>query len=253
MTKKITIFLLLLSAAAASFSFMQAEPTAAEIIKKAQDRLNGETTQATIKISIIRPKWSRTMGIKSWSKGTKYAMTLITDPDRDKGTVFLKRDREAWNWVPAVERVIKLPPSMMSQSWMGTDLTNDDLVKESSIEDDYTHIYNGKETVNGRECYKLTSIPTESAAVVWGKVVSWIDTKDYIQMKTEFFDEDEELVNTFNATAIKVLGGKTLASKLEIIPADKPGQKTIMEYISLVFDQPISDDFFTVQNMKKVK
>ena len=232
---------------------VQDEPTAEQVIKKAQDKMQGTTTKAEMKISIIRPKWSRTMQLKTWSKGTTYGMTLITAPARDKGTVFLKRGNEVWNWVPTVERIIKLPPSMMGQSWMGTDLTNDDLVKESSMEKDFTHTLNGKETVGGRTCYKITSIPKEDAAVVWGKVISWIDTKDYLQMKTEFYDEDEELVNTFTASGIKVMGGKTVASLIEIVPADKTGHKTKMEYISLTFNESIDDSFFTTQNMKKVK
>lgn len=236
-----------------SQSFINAEPTALEIIKKAQDKMQGTSSQSELKITITRPKWSREMALKTWTKGTKYSMTLITAPARDKGTVFLKRDKEVWNWVPSVERVVKLPPSMMSQSWMGTDLTNDDLVKESSMENDFTHTLLGKEMVNGRNCYKLSSIPKENAAVVWGKVLSWIDITDYIQMKAEFYDEDMELVNTFIGSDIKLMGGKTIASKLDIIPADKPGQKTTMQYITLTFNQPIDDTFFTTQNMKKVK
>lgn len=236
-----------------SLSFTSAEPTALEIIKKATNKMQGASSTAEIRIVITRPKWTRTMELKTWTKGTKYSMTLITAPARDKGTVFLKREKEIWNWVPTVERTIKLPPSMMAQSWMGTDLTNDDLIKESSMETDFKHSLLGKENAGGRLCYKIASIPTDDAAVVWGKVVSWIDTKDYITMKSEFYDEDMDLVNTFNGMNIKVLGGKTVASKVEIIPADKPGQKTTLEYLALSFDQPIQDAFFTVQNMKKVK
>lgn len=237
-----------------SNSFIQdLDPSADVIIKTAQDKLSGDQLTATISIEIQRPKWTRSMDLKTWSKGTKYSMTLVTAPARDKGTVFLKKDKEVWNWLPTVERTIKLPPSMMSQSWMGTDLTNDDLVRESSLKDDFTHKLLGKETVNGRLSYKVESRAKEEAAVVWSKLISWIDVKDYVQMKAEFYDEDEELVNTFNSTDVRVMGGKTVASKMEIIPADKKSQKTIFEYKSLDFTTPISDDFFTVQNMKKVK
>ncbi|MBO6517162.1 MAG: outer membrane lipoprotein-sorting protein [Bacteroidia bacterium] len=229
------------------------EPTASSIIKKAEDKLRGAQTTAEIAITIQRPKWSRTMNLKTWSKGTAYSMTLVTAPARDQGTVFLKKGREVWNWIPSVERTIKLPPSMMSQSWMGTDLTNDDLVRESSMVKDFTHTLLGKDTLNGRPCYKIKSVAKEDAAVVWGKIVSWIDTKDYIQLKTRFYDEDDELVNTFTASNIRMMGGKMIASKMVILPADKKGQKTILEYKSLDFKTPISDDFFTVQNMKKIK
>jgi outer membrane lipoprotein-sorting protein len=234
-------------------AFVQQSPTPEAIIKKAEDKLRGAQTTSEMTITIQRPRWTRTMALKSWAKGTTHSMTLVTSPARDKGTVYLKRGKEVWNWIPSVERTIKLPPSMMSQSWMGTDLTNDDLVRESSMVKDFKHTLLGKEVVGGRECYKISSIAKEEAAVVWGKVVSWLDVKDYIQMKAEFYDEDEELVNTFLASNIKQMGGKMIASKMEIIPAEKKGQKTIMEYISLDFNTPISDDFFTVQNMKKVK
>jgi outer membrane lipoprotein-sorting protein len=247
------IFLGLTTTILVSQSFTNAEPTAIEVIRKAQEKMQGKTSIAEIKITITRPKWSRSMELKSWGKTTKYGMTLITAPARDRGTVFLKKDKEVWNWVPSVERTIKLPPSMMSQSWMGTDLTNDDLVKESSMVDDFNHTYLGKDSVFGRNCYQISSIPKEDAAVVWGKVVNWVDITDYIQMKTEFYDEDDELVNTFTASNITKMGGIMIASKVNIIPADKPGQKTQLEYLSLVLNSPIDDDFFTTQNMKKVK
>jgi hypothetical protein len=253
---KKTIFgitLIMALTALTTTAFMTADPTATQVIKKAQDKFSGSQTTAEISISIQRPKWTRTMELKSWSKGTKYSMTLIKAPARDKGTVFLKKDKEVWNWLPTVERTIKMPPSMMSQSWMGTDLTNDDLVKESSMEDDFKHSMLGKDTIDGRVCYKIKSMATEDAAVVWGKIISWIDVKDYIQMKTEFYDEDEELVNTFSGLNVKMMGGKMVASKLEIIPANKKSQKTTFEYKSLDFTTPIGDNFFTVQNMKKVK
>lgn len=223
-----------------------------KIIKETVQKLRGTTSIAEMKVTIERPKWSREMEMKGWSKGTEYSMTLITSPVKDKGTVFLKRGKEVWNYLPSVERTIKLPPSMMGQSWMGTDLTNDDLVQQSSLEDDFEHTLLRSETVDGRDCYVVKSVPHEDAPVVWGKIVSWIDKKDYIQMKTEFYDEDEELVNTFTASNIKMMGGKTIATRLAIIPADKPGHKTYMEYLSLEWDKPISESFFTVQNMKKL-
>jgi len=149
--------------------------------------------------------------------------------------------------------VIKLPPSMMSQSWMGTDLTNDDLVNQTDLKTDFTHTLLGKKTVADRLCYQVQSVPKASAAVVWGKIVTWIDVTDFIQMKTEFYDEDDFLINTFNAQNIKVMGGKKVASKFEIVPEEKPGNKTIMEYNSLKFDEPIADDFFTTRNMRTLR
>jgi hypothetical protein len=113
--------------------------TAKDIVKKADDNMRGKTSQADITIKIIRPTWSREMNMKAWTKGDDYSMILVTSPAKEKGTVFLKRIKEVWNWIPSIERNIKLPPSMMSQSWMGTDFTNDDLVKEASSVSDYDH------------------------------------------------------------------------------------------------------------------
>ena len=249
---KLASIILALAAFLTAFS-AQYPVTAEELIKKVEEKFQGDQTTAQIEINIQRPKWTRTMNIKTWSKGSKYSMSLITAPARDRGTVFLKRDKEVWNWIPTVERTIKLPPSMMSQSWMGTDLTNDDMVRESSMVNDFNHKLLGKETVGGVSCYKIESIAKEDAAVVWGKVIFWVDPVHYIQMKAEMYDEDGELVNTFISSNVKNMGGRMVASRMEIIPADKADQKTTFEYKSLDFTTPISEDFFTVQNMKRIK
>lgn len=142
---------------------------------------------------------------------------------------------------------------MMSQSWMGTDFSNDDLVKEASVIEDYEHKIVGEELVEGRNCYVIELLPKASAAVIWGKVSMWIDKKDYLMLKVAYFDEDNELVNTMQCSDIKTTGGKLLATRMEMIPADKKGNKTVLIYNSLEFDKPIADTFFTTQNMPKVK
>jgi outer membrane lipoprotein-sorting protein len=226
---------------------------AKEIVRMADSKARGKTSSAELTIKIIRPTWSREMAMKTWEKGSSYAMILITSPVKDKGTVFLKRSKEVWNWIPAIERNIKLPPSMMSQSWMGTDFTNDDLVKEASVVEDYNHSVIGEENIESRSCYKIQMIPKPEAAIVWGKVYLWIDKKDYLMLKAEYFDEDNILVNTMIASEVKQLGGKMLPSRLEMIPADKKGNKTVLIYKSLIFDKDISNDFFSTQNMQKLK
>lgn len=231
----------------------QAQPDAKAIIKKAEEKLRGNTSEAEITIQIVRPKWSREMKMKSWSKGKTLAMILITAPAKDKGTVFLKRNKEVWNWMPSIERTIKLPPSMMSQSWMGTDFTNDDLVKESSSEEDYSHAITGDTTLLGRECYKIEMIPKPEAAVVWGKVWVWIDKRDYMQLMAEFYDEEGMLINRMVASDIRTLGNRILPTRMEMFPIEKKGHKTVMIYDHLVFDKAIGDDFFSSQNMKLIK
>ena len=253
MLKTIKIPILFICGLALISMRMPGTPTADDIILKANEKMRGNSLEAQITVQIVRPTWNRQLTMKSWSKGLDMSMSLITAPAQDKGTVYLKRKREAWNWIPSIERTIKLPPSMMSQSWMGTDLTNDDLINSSSIVEDYTHKLIGEEIIDGRNCYKIELDPKPQAAVVWGKIVTWIDKKDYIQMKSQFFDEDGNVVNTMNFTNIKNMGGRMIPTHFEVIPSDKPGNKTILIYDNLVFDKPISDNFFTVQNMHTVK
>ena len=227
--------------------------TAREIIQKADEKTRGAKSAITeMKITIVRPKWTREMELKTWSKGEDFSLTLIQAPAKDKGTTFLKRDKEIWNYIPSIERSIKLPPSMMMQSWMGTDLTNDDLVKESSVLNDYDHKILGDSIIQNRNCYKIELIPKENAPVVWGKIILFIDKKDFIQLRSEMY-EDDYLVNIMNSSGIKLLGGKMLATKMEVIPVEEEGQKTVMEIKSIEFDKEIKDSFFTVKNMKKLR
>ena len=226
---------------------------ALEIITKAEEKVRGASSKGEMTITTVRPKWTREMTMKMWAKGNDYSIILITHPVKEKGNVFLKREKEIWNWVPSIDRNIKLPPSMLMQSWMGTDFTNDDLVRQSSIVTDYTHKIIGTETIEGRICHKIELLPKPDAPVVWGKVLIWVDQKDYLQLKVESYDEDQYLVTTMNSSDIKEMGGRLLATKMEMIPADNPGQKTIMEYKSLEFDIDIEESFFSVQNMKRVK
>ncbi len=231
----------------------QNTPTAKEIIKISDEKVRGINSYAELSMKIIRPDWSREMKMKSWSKGDELALIVITAPARDRGMGFLKRGNEMWNWQPSIDRTIKLPPSMMLQSWMGSDFTNDDLVKQSSLVVDYTHKMLGKETVQGRECYKIQLTPLEDAPVVWGKVIMWIDVKEYMQLKVEFYDEDDYLVNTMLGKNIKMLGGKLLPAVLEVIPEEEEGNKTVIEYLSLDFKQTKKDDFYSIQNLKRVR
>lgn len=248
--KKLILFISLISSISSAFA---QELTAKQILEKSENKLRGtQSSYAEMKITTVRPKWTREMSIKSWSKG-KEGMILITEPVKEKGIVFLKKEKEVWNWVPSIERTTKMPPSMMMQSWMGTDMTNDDLVKQTSTVDDYTHVLGNDTTINGNECYQITLIPKEDALVVWGKIEMCIDKKHFVQLHVKFYDEYDELVNVMNSYEITYLGGKMLPKRMELIPQDKKGHKTIIEYQLLKFDIEIDDNFFSVQNMKKIK
>jgi outer membrane lipoprotein-sorting protein len=227
--------------------------TATEIVQKATQQFHGNTNHAVVTMKIIRPEWTREVSIKSWAKGADLGLVLITAPARDQGTVFLKRGKEVWNWVPSIERLVKLPPSMMSQGWMGSDFSNDDLVKESSQINDFTHTLAGTESINGTYCYKVVMVPKPDAPVVWGKVIAWISKDHFLQLKSEFYDEDGELVNTLTASSVKMMGGRMIPTHVEMVPADSPGQKTVMDYSLISYDQPIDDAFFSIQNAKNVR
>ena len=227
--------------------------TATDIVRKADEKLKGKTSAANITITIVRPEYSREMSVKSWTKGDDLALILVTAPEKDKGIVYLKRDKEIWNWVPSIERTIKMPPSMLSQSWMGTDFTNDHLVKEASIADDYTASFTADSTIENRLCYGIILIPKPESAVVWGKVIMYVDKKDLMILHARYYDEEAVLINTMQCSEVKTLGGKLLPAKMEMTPADKKGYKTVLLYNALEFDKPIEDNFFTTQNMPRVK
>ena len=224
-----------------------------EIIRKADEKFRGNSSQGEMTMIIERPTWSREVTMKSWTLSNHYSLIYITAPAKEKGQVFLKRNKEMWNWVPNIERMIKIPPSMMMQSWMGSDFTNDDLVRESSLAKDYEHKLLAEEKMAGYDSYKIELIPKEDAPVVWGKVVMWISKTDYLWLKGEYFDEDGVLVNTEILSDIKMMGNRKMPTRLEMIPADKPGQKTVLIFKNIEFDVKIDESFFSQQNMKKVK
>lgn len=228
--------------------------TPTEIVRIADEKFNGEKSgYSVMAMTIVRPSWERTVEFRSWSLGTDYALTLITAPAREKGQSFLKRSNEMWSWNPSINRLIKLPPSMMSQGWMGSDYTNDDILRESSAVNDYTHQLEGEESVGDRACYKIKLEAKPDAGIIWGQQVWWIDKKDYIIMKAELFDEDGYLVRTEIASDLKVFDGRLVPSVIELIPAEKEGNRTIVKISEMKFNIEVVESFFSQQNMKSVR
>ena len=225
---------------------------ALEIIRKADELMRGKSSYAQITMTIVKPDWQRKMTMKAWSLDPDYSIIYVTEPARDKGTVTLKRANEVWNWLPSVQKVIKIPPSMMLQSWMGSDFTNDDLVRASSIVKDYTHTFLGREVYEGYDCYKIQLIPKPEAGVVWAKVIVWISIKEYLELKTDYYDEDGLLVKSFLGSNIKSFGDRRLPAHWEMIPHDNPGNKTFLDYDELKFNISVSTDYFSIQNMKRI-
>lgn len=227
---------------------------AKEIIKKADAKMQGEETSYSIMtMKIIRPTWERTITFKTWTRGRDYSLALVTAPPKENGQTFLKRINEMWNWNPTINRLIKLPPSMMSQGWMGSDFTNDDLLKESSIVVDYDHEIIGSETINNWDCYIIELLPHEDAAVVWGKIIKWISKEEYLQLKSEYYDQDDYLVKTEIAYDIKTMDGRLIPTRFELVPEEEEGHKTMVILDEIIFNKPIDESFFSQQNMKTVR
>ena len=227
---------------------------AKEIVTKAENLLKGEkTSYSEMQMQIVRPKYTRTIEFKSWAETDGNSMTLITAPAKEKGQSFMKLGNNMWSWNPTIQRLIKMPPSMMSQGWMGSDFSNDDVLKESSLVKDFTHRLIAEETVGDVQCHKIELTALPDADVVWGKILMWISKDDYFEMKTEFYDEDNVLVKTHTASKIAVFDGRRLPSETEIAPADQPQNKTVVTIKNIKFNIAIAGNFFTQQNMKTVK
>ena len=246
--------LLLIITGSTVFNVSAQDLTATEIVKKADEKFNGEKSSIMVmSMTIIRPTWQRTVEFKNWSLGRDNALTLITAPAKDVGQTFLKRGSEMWSWNPSINRLIKLPPSMMSQGWMGSDYTNDDILKESSVVTDYSHEIIGEEKIGERLCYKIKMTAREEAAIVWGHQIRWIDKNDFLVLRAELYDEDGALIRTEIGYDLKTFDGRTIPAKLELQPAEEPGNKTVVEIKDIRFNVSIEDNFFSQQNMKRVR
>lgn len=227
---------------------------AKEIVQKADTKFKGEkSSYSEMIMTIVRPKYKRTLEFKSWSEGNENSLTLITAPAKEKGQSFLKSGNNMWSWNPTIQRLIKLPPAMMSQGWMGSDYSNDDILKESSIVVDYKHKFTGNETIDGHDCYIIDLFPLEDSDVVWGKIRLWISKDDYLNLKSEYYDEELYLVKTHLAYDVKNFDSRTIPSVLEIIPADEEGNKTIVTITDMKFNIALDENFFSQQNMKRIR
>ncbi|MEO8233137.1 MAG: outer membrane lipoprotein-sorting protein [Ignavibacteriota bacterium] len=226
---------------------------ATEIVKKADELMRAKSNYSETTMEIVKSDWSRKIGMKVWALEPDFAIIYITEPARDKGTVTLKRKNEVWNWLPSAQKVIKIPPSMMLQSWMGSDFTNDDLVRESSVIKDYSHKLLGEEKLDKMNCYKIQLTPKPDAGVVWGKIIAWIVKDSYLEPKVEYYDEDGFLVKKFIGSNQQKMDGRNIFTHWEMIPEDKPGNKTIMDYNKIQFNIKTDESFFSEQNMKRVR
>lgn len=253
--KTIFIAVLFLMVFPLSSAVVSGQPlTATEIVRKADEKFNGEkSSYSVMAMKIIRPSWQRTIEFKNWTLGDDYALTLITSPAKEAGQSFLKRESEMWSWNPSINRLIKLPSSMMSQGWMGSDYTNDDILRESSVVTDYIHEIAGEEKIDGRLCYKIKMTARDDASVIWGKQIRWIDKNEFLVLKAELYDEDGYLVRTETGSEIRIMDGRTITSKIVLVPEDEPENRTIVEIREIKFNITVEEGYFSQQNMKRVR
>ncbi len=231
---------------------MQAQD-AREIIRIAEENMRGDVSFMEMTMEVVRPRYTREVSMRSWSMGNDYSLVFVTAPARDQGTAFLKRGNEMWNYQPNIDRTIKMPPSMLSQSWMGSDFTNDDLINASSLVDDYTHQLKGSETIDGLECYLIELVPNPDNPVVYEKSLYWISKQHYLPVRNENYDEYGDLVNTIHFRDIKKMGGRYVSAIMEMIPADRDNQKTIIRTHSADFNISLNQGFFSVQNLTNIR
>jgi outer membrane lipoprotein-sorting protein len=220
-----------------------------DIIRKVEENARGKDAYMKMRMEITSRRYERSITMESWAEGKKKSFTKIVEPARERGITFLNLDNQMWQYVPKIERVIKIPPSMMLQSWMGSDFTNDDLVKQSSIVDDYTPSIVGKEG----DVVTLQLTPREDAAVVWGKIVSKIDTRTYTQVEEIFYDDMDEKVRIMRYSKTEKFGSHYLPTVMEIVPLDpaKKGNKTVITMLKVRFDEGVSETYFTTKALKR--
>ena len=230
---------------------MPQEPSPDEIIDRAQTAIWGTTLQAQLTMTVATPRWTRTLELTAAIERPRRSFIRILAPPKEAGIGSLRIGAEMWNYLPTVERTIKIPPSMMLQPWMGSDFTNDDLVKESSLLNDYTHRTTGTDTAAGTRVWVVESTPKPDAAVVWGKIVSRVRRTDFLPVREEYYDERSTLVRVMTFSDIKMLGGRLVPTRWEMRPSSKPGNVTTVVMSRATFDAPIPSDVFTQRNLEK--
>lgn len=233
-----------------SLSTLGQELSGKDIVEQVEKRLWGKTMQGEYEMRITTPRWERRLELRVWMDRPTRSFIRIAAPAKEAGIGSLRIGAEMWNYLPSIERIVKIPPTMMLQPWMGSDFTNDDLVKESSMIDDYTHRVSGVETIEGTEAYLVELTPKPESAVVWGKVLYAVRKHDLMPLRTQYFDERGGLVRTLTFYEVKVYGARTVPTLWEMRPSAKPGNVTTIHFKSPVWDRPIDPEVFTQRNLQ---
>jgi len=237
------------------FLTLQPIPAAAievdELIRHIDRLWRGETSHATMSMSVKTQRYERNMTMEAWSRGKDYSLVLIRQPVKDRGIATLKVETNIWNYLPKINRVTKIPPSMMSGSWMGSHFTNDDLIKESTYEDDYDSVISFEGEMDGIVIYEITSLPKEDAAVVWGKVIMRIAQETLAPLKALYFDEEGLQVRTLTFDQNQQIDERTVPMRLSLKLEEKPDESTVITYRDIRFGIPLDNAFFSLQNLQR--
>lgn len=230
----------------------QVEPlTPKQILDKVDDLFRSQSSHGFATMTVATAHWKRSLSLEMWSKGKDKSLVRILAPKKEKGTATLRSGNDIWNYLPKVKRVIKLPSSMMAASWMGSHFTNDDLVKESRMAEDYTFEITFIGEDQGEEVVEVTCHPKPEAAVVWGKVLVRARLKGYLPLFIKYFDEDLRLARTMTFFRVSELGGRLLPALVTMVPEDKPEESTIINYEKMEFDIGLDDDFFSLRTLQR--
>ena len=218
------------------------------VLEKIDQLFRSGSSQATVEMKIVTPDWERTMRMEVWSQGTEKTLIRITEPRKERGMGTLRIDTEMWNYLPRVAKVIKVPPSMMTASWMGSDFTNDDLVSQISFINDYDHRF--VEVEDAGELLCIESIPHEGVPVVWARLVTAVTPDDYLPVWERSYDERGRLIRTMEFTEPRMFGDRRMPALVTIIPQNEEGNRTVMRYEEAVFDIEIDDNVFSLRNLR---
>ena len=227
------------------------KPDAATLIKRIDQLLTGRSTVGVMTMSIKTPSWNRSLKMKIWSQGKDYALVRVLEGGpRETGMMTLKREKQLWNWLPQAGRVMKLPSGMLGDSWMGSDFTNDDLLRGNSLTDDFTTTIAGAEQADGRNVWRVVLDPRPTAVVVWGRIEMLIDRASCLPVAEHFFDEDGKLARQMSFSEFRKIGWRQFPARMTLVPAEK-GRETSIVYSEIQFDVDIPADTFSLQRLRQ--
>jgi len=239
---------------AAGFAPRAARPQSAapdidQIVRDIDRLFRSESSRGSLEMHIVTPDWERTLEMEVWTAGTDRTFIRINAPRKERGVSTLRIHNEMWNYLPNVNKVIKVPPSMMTSSWMGSDFTNDDIVSEISFVDDYDHTLARVDAPADSLVY-IRSVPHDGVPVVWAEVVTAVRAHGHLPVWERYYDEKGRLMRTMRFTSPRTFGSRTIPTVIELVPENEAGRRTVMRYVDIVFDGPVDENIFSLRNLR---